>query len=90
MDSVFGHDSGWRQEWNALPNHEAATIRRGFAEFYRKQLQEQAGYSVFGEKTIQGPNGPLYRLMFASKHAKGLEFWEKVNLKDFHGQQSLF
>lgn len=31
-------------------------------------------------------NIPLYRLIFASKNAKGLEFWNKVTAKDRTGQ----
>ncbi len=87
LDLVFGRHSGWRDEWGSLPNHEPATIRQWFYKFYCKCLREQAGYSEFGEKVIRGPNGPLYRLVFASKHPLGLSFWEKVKLKEASGQR---
>ena len=34
-------------------------------------------------------NAPLYRLLFASKHELGNEFWHKVTRRDVHGQQRL-
>lgn len=86
LDLVFGRGSGWRVGWNELPNHDASTIRHWFYKFYCKQLREQAGYSHFGEKVIKGRHGPLYRLVFAAKHQRGLDFWEKVKMKDASGQ----
>ncbi len=41
---------------------------------------------VFGEEVIKGKNGPLYRLVFASKHERGLEFWDKITKKELGGQ----
>jgi three-Cys-motif partner protein len=33
---------------------------------------------------------PLYRLIFASKHPLGHDFWRKVTSRDVHGQRRLF
>jgi hypothetical protein len=33
---------------------------------------------------------PLYRLLFASKHPLGHDFWQKVTHRDVHGQRRLF
>ena len=30
---------------------------------------------------------PLYRLIFASKHRLGREFWKKITATDVHGQR---
>jgi len=35
-------------------------------------------------------NAPLYRLLFASKHPLGSEFWHNVTRRDIHGQRRLF
>jgi hypothetical protein len=34
-------------------------------------------------------DAPLYRLLFASKHSLGHEFWETVTRKNVHGQMRL-
>ena len=33
---------------------------------------------------------PLYRLLFASKHPLGHDFWGAITRRDVHGQQLLF
>jgi hypothetical protein len=38
---------------------------------------------------MNNTNGPIYRLIFASKSEKGLEFWDKVTQKDRGGQMDL-
>ena len=43
------------------------------------------GYKYFDEKSVQH----YYRLMFISKHSKGLEFWDKANKYDPSGQMTL-
>jgi hypothetical protein len=35
-------------------------------------------------------DAPLYRLIFASKHKRGHDFWNKVIKKDVYGQSKLF
>jgi hypothetical protein len=35
---------------------------------------------------MNNTNGPIYRLIFALKSEKGLEFWDKVTQKDRGGQ----
>jgi len=35
-------------------------------------------------------NAPLYRLIFASKHPLGDEFWQKITQHDIHGQKRMF
>lgn len=86
LDQVLGMDSGWREEWMKLGGAEGNKARQLFATLYKKQLKTHAKYTVFGEETIKGPRGPLYRLVFASKHDRGLEFWEKITKKEASGQ----
>ena len=35
-------------------------------------------------------NAPLYRLLFASKHPLGDEFWQKIIRRDVYGQKQMF
>jgi len=85
LDRFLGADANWR----ALGNTEGPQARRFVATVYENQLR-QLGYIKFGHKTIHATKGPLYRLIFASKHPRGLEFWEKVTRKEAGGQKDLF
>ena len=86
LDQVLGPDSNWREEWRAIGGAEGSKARRLFATLYKRQLEKHAQYTVFGEEVIKGKNGPLYRLVFASKHERGLEFWDKITKKELGGQ----
>ncbi len=87
LDLVLGIDSGWREAWNKLGSQDGPTARRLFTTLYMEQLKKHAGYNHFGEEVIRGPKGPLYRLIFATKHERGLAFWKKVTKKERGGQK---
>jgi three-Cys-motif partner protein len=89
LDAMLGPDSTWRSQWQQLGNRSAENICKLFADEYKRQLGKHLGYVKFAEKVMESPHGPLYRLIFASKHEKGLEFWEKVTRKDRGGQTEL-
>jgi len=89
LDRFLGPDSDWRAKWHAMGSTEGPKARKFVGDVYRDQLG-RLGYIKFGTKSIRGPAGPLYRLIYASKHPKGLEFWEKVTRKDVGGQSDLF
>lgn len=88
LDRMFGPNSSWREKWLALQNRTPENICKLFVEEYQLQLG-LLGYRKFGEKQMQSARGPLYRLIYASKHERGLEFWDKVTRKDRAGQSDL-
>jgi three-Cys-motif partner protein len=88
LDQTLGPNSGWRDKWRALGNQNGTNARELFATIYKDQLRRLLGYEQFGEYVIKSDRGPLYRLIYASKSAKGLEFWHKAELKDEGGQTS--
>ena len=90
LDRYLGPKSEWRQRKAAVQSPSPTALRKLFAEIYKDQLQKHAGYSNFGEEVIFGPAGPLYRLIFATKHERGLDFWDKSVRKESGGQQRLF
>ena len=90
LDRMMGPESRWRSAWSRLHNRSAENICKLFAHEYRRQLKERLKYRVFGEKVMTSANGPLYRLIFASKNPLGLEFWDKVTERDQGGQQEMF
>jgi len=89
LDRMMGPRSRWRDLWAQLANRSAGNICQLFANEYKNQLANQLGYVAFGEKVMESGNGPIYRLIFASKSEKGLEFWDKVTQKDHDGQMGL-
>jgi three-Cys-motif partner protein len=89
LDLMLGPDSKWRDQWNAMNNRDGTTVRQLFSEIYKDQLRRHLGYERFGEYVIKSDRGPLYRLIFASKSPRGLEFWHKCLAKDETGQMTL-
>jgi three-Cys-motif partner protein len=89
LDKTMGPNSRWRDLWAQLTNRKPENICRLFADEYQSQLADRLGYRAFREKVMESPNGPIYRLIFASKSDKGLEFWDKVTQKDRGGQIDL-
>jgi three-Cys-motif partner protein len=89
LDRMMGPHSRWRELWAQLANRKPDNICRLFADEYKSQLANRLGYRAFGEKIMASANGPIYRLIFASKDKKGLEFWNKVTQKDRDGQMGL-
>ncbi len=73
-----------------MDNRWRGNVRRKFAEVYKGQLTKRLGYKQFGEETIMKGAMPLYTLIYASKHERGLEFWNKIAKKDPGGQLGLF
>lgn len=90
LDRMLGPSSTWRQQWTQLVNRTPVNICKLFADDFRLQLKEQLGYVDFREKVMTAPNGPIYRLIFASKHERGGEFWDKITKRDRSGQQEMF
>jgi three-Cys-motif partner protein len=88
LDLVLGAGSNWRNRLDELVNADGTKKRRALAELYKEQLSN-LGYIRFGEETMARGRGPLYRLVYASKHDRGLDFWLKVTRKDAGGQRRL-
>lgn len=94
IDRFFGDDK-WRgifQQSTSLTK-----IHRQLIDYYKAKLQT-LGYvdvrdaETGGEPLIRNTkrNAPLYRLLFASKHKLGHDFWKSVTQKNVYGQQKLF
>lgn len=89
LDRFLGTTSNWRVDWRHLGDHSGPKLRDMFLSVYQRQLRT-LGYQYFGEERISGPSGPLYRLVYASKNDRGLDFWNKAKSKHRTGQGNLF
>lgn len=74
LTKFLGNDS-----WKQLPRHNPREFFRGVLELYKKQL-DKLGFSFVGREVLitNDNNTPLYLLLYASKHPKGKEFWDKA------------
>jgi three-Cys-motif partner protein len=74
LTKFLGNDA-----WKSLPRHNAREFFVGVLDLYKKQL-DRLGFSFIGREVLisnrQGVG--LYLLLFASKHARGAEFWDKT------------
>jgi len=96
-DRYFG-DREWRTvyaEWQRT--RAPGGLHPRLMDYYKERLRS-LGYAevLRDDETGDEPlirnsdrNAPLYRLLFASKHPLGHEFWHKVTQRDLHGQRRL-
>jgi three-Cys-motif partner protein len=96
VDRFFGSED-WRPILDAHARGEEAFPHRKLMDHYKDRLaslgynetlrDDEAGI----EPVMKNERGvPLYRLLFASKHPLGADFWRKITGKDVHGQKRLF
>jgi three-Cys-motif partner protein len=96
IDRFFGTDE-WRKIYERwMPKASFGGIHRELIDLYKSNLSElgyadiheqEAGCEPIMKNTKQAP---LYRLIFASKHKRGKDFWNKVTERDLYGNKRLF
>jgi three-Cys-motif partner protein len=66
------------ESWKKIPRHNPRDFFRGVLEIYKKGLGK-LGFKFIGQEVLimNDQNTPLYLLLYASKHPKGKEFWDK-------------
>lgn len=88
LDDFFG-DFTWREEYGNMIRSGRREGSRVLLDAYEKRIRD-LGYKkediqdwvlVRGHRNI-----PLYYLIFASKHSRGKDFWDKISLKSPSGQ----
>jgi three-Cys-motif partner protein len=90
LDFVLGAGSDWRRRWDALEQRTSGRVRDLFAGIFKEQFRRHLSYEAFSEYTICAAHGALYRLIYASKSERGLEFWHKATAKEAGGQKRWF
>ncbi len=90
LDAMLGPGSGWREDWAALKNRSGMNVRELFPKIYERQIRRHLQYVGLRREVVSGPHGPLYSLLYASKHERGLEFWDKIAKKELGGQTRMF
>lgn len=88
LDRFMGTDE-WRRLAPGIEREEPFTYR-ALLDLYEEQLKS-IGYTTFDDRS-QARNrvgANIYHIVFASKHKRGGEFWEKISLRDESGGQRL-
>jgi three-Cys-motif partner protein len=92
ITAFFGDDPGNPAWWNRYQSAKGAGGRtRALLDHYCDRLRT-LGYCDFNyEISVELDNDgiPLYQMLFASKHAKGEEFWRKISTRQHTGQMRL-
>ena len=90
LDQALGPDCPWRELLDGLTNPTGPSTKCFFRRLYEKQLARHLGYTHFRNKPIESGRGPIYSLVYASKHELGLKFFDEALKKDVGGQRELF
>ncbi len=91
VDLFFG-DFEWRNIYEKHGNN-----HRMLMDYYKTQLADLGYKEVLRDDEVGDEplmrnaqkRAPLYRLLFASKHSLGHDFWHKVTQRNVHGQARL-
>ena len=88
---AFLDDRHWRSRYFAAQHNPSVPPTMVLIDTFRDSLRAKLGYSQFGEpKCIRNSIGsPIFYLLFASKHPKGLNFWEKSSARLRSGQRMM-
>jgi three-Cys-motif partner protein len=95
IDKFFG-DREWRNIYTASQQGKVLGLHRKLIDYYKHKLSTLGYADVKDVEDGTEPlmknskEGPLYRLIFASKHIRGHDFWNKIIKKDAFGQGKLF
>ena len=96
VDEFFGGQS-WRNIFDRFRRHEESFLHRQLMDHYKERLaalgyQETLRDDEVGHEPLMSNElrAPLYRLLFASKHKLGVEFWRKITSREPKGQRRLF
>ena len=87
MDTYFGSHL-WREIVKSYPSKRPGELTRPLMDFYKQNLRK-LGYRAIEtyEPGFRGPSySIIYRLLFASKHPRGADFWNKATNRALNGQ----
>ncbi len=89
IDRFFG-DTDWRKVYEKYHLKEPSTVHKHLIDYYKSKLvalgyediKDVEDYESAEPIMRNTRQAPLYRLIFASKHKKGHDFWKEVIRKN--------
>lgn len=91
IDRFFGD-----REWRNIYKTSQSSVHRKLIDHYKHKLSRLGYLDIRDVEDSLEPlmknskDAPLYRLIFASKHERGHEFWKKITERDLYGNKRLF
>lgn len=89
LDLFLGAQSDWRKRYEMANFPNGDPLLRLFGEIYCEQLL-LLGYKHSETFSISGVQGPMFTIVFASKHELGKKYFEIVRKREYGGQSKLF
>ena len=91
LDRFMGAGSNWREERESVVLSDSSSISKFYVTCYKRQLAK-LGYIHSDDIPIRdrARNQLLYRLVYATIHPRGLDFWKKSLKRELSGQRGLF
>lgn len=91
VDRFLG-DTSWRDRYWKASGDPSNPPTHVLLEIFKENLRERLGYQFFGiPMVIRNTTGsPMYHVVFASHHSRGLDFWQKTLKIMPNGQRTLF
>ena len=88
VDRFLGDDT-WRTEYFAAVGDPSRSRTRVLIDTFRQGLSRHLGFTQFGEpEAIRNTGGaPMFYVLFASRHPRGLDFWKKASARMRSGQR---
>lgn len=86
LDSFLG-GNGYREEFFEAMQQEPRKASRILLDYYEARLKA-IGYAYPNDEVwiLNTRQVKLYHMVFASKHPRGSEFWQKIIKRSPHGQ----
>jgi three-Cys-motif partner protein len=91
IDTYFG-GTEWRDVYKSCQLGKTQTLHRSLMDLYERKLQSLGYVEIKENEPLMrntDRNAPLYRLIFASKHPLGNQFWQQITSRDVYGQTRL-
>ena len=84
-------DPDWRHEYYESRTNASNSGTADLIDKFRSRLRERLGYTHFGAPMaiINSNRVPIFYLLFASRHSRGLDFWDKSSTRLPSGQRFL-
>ena len=92
MVDKFLDDSTWRPRYWSAQGNPSNPPTLVLLDTFRGRLEDRLGYQYFGDpEIITNTRGvPMYYVCFASRHPRGLDFWQKSSARMRSGQRTMF
>lgn len=89
LNEFFG-DSIWQEEYKSARSRGDYTPGRLLLDIYEKRLKSLGYVDLQDYLPVRNTKSVvMYHLIFASKHPRGKDFWNKISLRTSTGQQRL-